>query len=86
MTDAAGIDAVLFDMDGTLLNSRQALLGAFHDATTEVLGAAFPVTKKDADRIIQLSAREVFPAPAEPPPAAAERAPASPAADATPRA
>jgi HAD superfamily hydrolase (TIGR01509 family) len=56
------LDAVLFDMDGTLLDSRQALLGAFHDATTEVLGAPFPTTKEDADRVIQLSAQDVFPA------------------------
>jgi HAD superfamily hydrolase (TIGR01549 family) len=62
MDDTVNIDTVLFDMDGTLLDSRDALLGAFHDATIEVLGAAFPVTKEDADRVIQLSARDVFPA------------------------
>ena len=33
----------MFDMDGTLLDSWDALLGAYHDATTEVLGAPFPV-------------------------------------------
>lgn len=56
------IDTVLFDVDGTLLNSQAALLGAFHDATTEVLGEAFPVTREDADRVIQMSSRDVFPA------------------------
>lgn len=56
------LDAVLFDMDGTLLDSRRALLAAFHDATTEVLGAPFPVSREDADRVIQLSSRDVFPA------------------------
>src|SRR4030081_3710904 len=61
MPNSAGLAAVLFDMDGTLLNSQQALLGAFRDATTEVLGAAFPITREDADRVIQLSARDVFP-------------------------
>ena len=62
MPNPSDLDTVLFDMDGTLLDSRQALLGAFRDATTEVLGAAFPVTREDADRIIQLSARDLFPA------------------------
>jgi HAD superfamily hydrolase (TIGR01509 family) len=62
MSESVGLAAVLFDMDGTLLDSRQALLGAFHDATTEVLGAPFPITREDADRIIQLSSRDVFPA------------------------
>jgi HAD superfamily hydrolase (TIGR01509 family) len=52
---------VLFDMDGTLLDSQQALLGAFRDATTEVLGAPFPVQREDADRVIQLSSKDVFP-------------------------
>lgn len=53
-------DTVLFDMDGTLLDSRGALLGAFHDATLEVLGERYPVTREDADRIIQLSSKQVF--------------------------
>ena len=61
MPDPAGLAAVLFDMDGTLLDSREALIGAYHDATTEVLGAPFPVTRADVDHIIQLSARDAFP-------------------------
>ncbi len=56
------VDAVLFDMDGTLLDSEAALLGAYRDATTEVLGTPFPDTRADADRIIQLRARDAFPA------------------------
>ena len=43
MVDAGRVDAVLFDMDGTLLNSWDALVGAYHDATEQVLGAPFPV-------------------------------------------
>jgi HAD superfamily hydrolase (TIGR01509 family) len=61
MPDPAGVDVVLFDMDGTLLDSQQALLGAFRDATTEVLGAPFPIEREDADRVIQLSSKDVFP-------------------------
>ena len=55
------IEAVMFDMDGTLLDSWDALLGAYHDATTEVLGAPLPTEREDIDRLIQLSARDAFP-------------------------
>jgi phosphoglycolate phosphatase len=56
------IEAVMFDMDGTLLDSWDALLGAYQDATTEVLGTPFPVERADIDHLIQLSARDAFPA------------------------
>ena len=52
----------MFDMDGTLLDSWDALLGAYQDATTEVLGTPFPVERADIDHLIQLSARDAFPA------------------------
>ena len=55
------IEAVMFDMDGTLLDSWEALLGAYHDATTEVLGAPTPVERAEVDELIQLSARDAFP-------------------------
>jgi len=55
------IEAVMFDMDGTLLDSWEALLGAYHDATTEVLGAPTPVERAEIDELIQLSARDAFP-------------------------
>ncbi len=51
----------MFDMDGTLLDSWDALLGAYHDATTEVLGAPPPIEREDIDHLIQLSARDAFP-------------------------
>jgi HAD superfamily hydrolase (TIGR01509 family) len=35
---------VLFDWDGTLVDTRAALLGAWHDVTEAVLGRRFPVT------------------------------------------
>lgn len=56
------VDAVMFDMDGTLLNSWDALVGAYHDATRQVLGAPYPVEPEDVDRIIQMRARDAFPA------------------------
>ncbi len=55
------VEAVMFDMDGTLLDSWDALLGAYQDATTEVLGKPFPVERADIDHLIQLSARDAFP-------------------------
>ena len=55
------IEAVMFDMDGTLLDSWQALLGAYQDATTQVLGKPFPVEREDVDHLIQLRARDAFP-------------------------
>ncbi|MEA2312749.1 MAG: phosphoglycolate phosphatase [Solirubrobacteraceae bacterium] len=52
----------MFDMDGTLLDSWQALLGAYQDATTQVLGAPSPTERDEIDHLIQLSARDAFPA------------------------
>lgn len=63
----------MFDMDGTLLDSWQALLGAYQDATTQVLGAPFPVERDDIDHLIQLRARDAFPALAGGDPALAGR-------------
>jgi pyrophosphatase PpaX len=60
MTPDATIDTVLFDMDGTLLDSWDALLGAYRDATWHVVGRRFPVDEADAIRVIQLGTREVF--------------------------
>jgi HAD superfamily hydrolase (TIGR01509 family) len=57
-TDA--IQAVVFDWDGTLMDSKSALLASYHQATTEVLGEAFPVEEADIDEIVQLRAKESF--------------------------
>jgi HAD superfamily hydrolase (TIGR01549 family) len=61
MTQRAPVDAVLFDMDGTLLNSWDALVGSYQEATRHVLGAPFPVERADIDHLIQLRARDAFP-------------------------
>lgn len=55
------VAAVLFDMDGTLLNSWDALLASYQDATREVLGVPAPTEPAEIDRIIQMRARESFP-------------------------
>lgn len=55
------IQAVVFDWDGTLMDSKAALLTSYHEATQQVLGRAFPVEPHDVDEIIQLRAAEAFP-------------------------
>lgn len=54
-------DAVMFDMDGTLVNSKIAIVQSYHDATTKIMGEAYPVEEEDIDRIIQLRGQETFP-------------------------
>ncbi|WP_346623722.1 HAD family hydrolase [Blastococcus montanus] len=53
--------AVLFDWDGTLVDSRQALLAAWHDVTSRVLGRAWPVEEDDIGVVLSRRGTEVFP-------------------------
>ncbi len=41
---ARSVDAALFDWDGTLVDSREALLAAWHESTEAVLGRRYPAT------------------------------------------
>lgn len=59
-TAQATIQAVVFDWDGTLMDSKSALLASYHQATTEVLGEPFPTAHEDIEEIVQLRARESF--------------------------
>lgn len=59
-TAQATIQAVVFDWDGTLMDSKSALLASYHEATTAVLGAPFPVEHEDVEQIVQLRAKESF--------------------------
>lgn len=54
-------DAVLFDWDGTLLDSREALLGAWHASTEEVVGRRFPSTAEEEAQVFTLSGAVLFP-------------------------
>jgi len=54
-------DAALFDWDGTLLDSREALLGAWHAATDEVVGRRFPVTAEEEELVFTLPGAHLFP-------------------------
>ncbi len=51
----------MFDMDGTLVNSQEAILASYHDATESILGERFPVEKEDVEKIIQMRGQESFP-------------------------
>jgi pyrophosphatase PpaX len=47
-------DAALFDWDGTLLDSREALLRAWHSATERVLGRRFPAGAEEEELVFTL--------------------------------
>lgn len=53
--------AALFDWDGTLLDSREALLDAWHGATEEVLGRRFPDGPEDERLVFTLGGADLFP-------------------------
>jgi pyrophosphatase PpaX len=54
-------DAVLFDWDGTLLDSREALLRAWHGASENVLGRRFPATPEEEHVIFTQPGSRAFP-------------------------
>jgi HAD superfamily hydrolase (TIGR01509 family) len=54
--------AVLFDWDGTLSDSRQVLLDAWHASTELVLGRRYPATPQDEDVVFTLPGAEIWPA------------------------
>lgn len=54
------LKAVLFDWDGTLVNSKDAILQSYRDSTTEHLGKPYPVTDEEVALIIPMRAQESF--------------------------
>jgi HAD superfamily hydrolase (TIGR01509 family) len=54
------IDAVLFDMDGTLLDSRTAIAETYRRATGAVLRKPFAAEGPALDHVLQLRASEAF--------------------------
>jgi HAD superfamily hydrolase (TIGR01509 family) len=54
------IHAVLFDMDGTLLNSRAAIAETYRRATGAVLRKPFAAAGPPLDHVLQLRASEAF--------------------------
>jgi HAD superfamily hydrolase (TIGR01509 family) len=53
--------AVVCDWDGTLLDSRAALLGAWHRATEQVLGRRFPATEDEEREVFTLPGSSIWP-------------------------
>lgn len=54
------VEAVAFDWDGTLVDSKRALLASYHATTIEILGAPFPTEDPDIERIVQMRGQESF--------------------------
>lgn len=55
------IAAALFDWDGTLSDSRETLLAAWHRSTVDVLGRRFPVGRSEEDIVFTLPGAEIWP-------------------------
>lgn len=60
-------EAVLFDWDGTLIDSGGLLLRCWHRVTTTVLGAPFPVTEPDRVKFLSMRGADSFPLLSEDP-------------------
>lgn len=63
MTDERGrwSAAALFDWDGTLVDSRRALLAAWHDVTEQHLGRRWPLEEDDVRLVLSRRGVEIFP-------------------------
>ncbi|MFR9806047.1 HAD family hydrolase [Pseudonocardia sp. RS010] len=56
-----GVDTVLFDVDGTLVDSRRAILDTYAEALRDVDGpTADPFAAHHPDRLLQIPAHRVF--------------------------
>lgn len=51
----------MFDMDGTLVNSRSAIVSSYRDASTQVLGEPRPTDEHEMEEILKLRGSEAFP-------------------------
>jgi HAD superfamily hydrolase (TIGR01509 family) len=60
-TAVGAITAVLFDWDGTLIDSRAALLAAWHESTEAVIGRRFPATVAEEREVFTLPGSEIWP-------------------------
>jgi HAD superfamily hydrolase (TIGR01509 family) len=54
------IEAVVFDWDGTLMDSKASIVDSYHEVTEKLLGRRFPVEPDDIDHIIQLRGQDAF--------------------------
>lgn len=62
MNDAQSskVEAVVFDWDGTVMDSKEAILATYRATTEELLGRPFPTEPEDVHRIIQMRGKESF--------------------------
>ena len=54
-------DAALFDWDGTLLDTGDALLAAWYEASEQVLGRRYPATEDEVRLVWTYGGRVIFP-------------------------
>ena len=54
--------AALFDWDGTLIDSRAALLTAWRESTSRVLGRSYPATPAEEDLVFTRPGGQIWPA------------------------
>jgi len=54
------INAILFDWDGTLVDSQAAIMASYRESTTEVLGKAYPSTPEEWVVVRPMRAQESF--------------------------
>jgi HAD superfamily hydrolase (TIGR01509 family) len=59
-SERSQVEAVVFDWDGTLMDSKEAILATYRATTTKLLGKPFPTEPEDIHQIIQLRAKESF--------------------------
>jgi pyrophosphatase PpaX len=57
----AALAAVLFDWDGTLIDSRDALLTAWRESTEQVLGRPYPDSQAEEDIVFTLPGVRIWP-------------------------
>jgi HAD superfamily hydrolase (TIGR01509 family) len=57
----AALAAALFDWDGTLIDSRDALLAAWRESTERVLGRSYPATQAEEDVVFTLPGLQIWP-------------------------
>jgi HAD superfamily hydrolase (TIGR01509 family) len=60
VTTLPPIEAVLFDWDGTLMNTKDALLQTYRDVSTQIYGDIHPSDPDEMNEVLQLRAREAF--------------------------
>lgn len=54
------VRAVVFDWDGTLMDSKSAIVATYRAVTAELLGRAHPDTPEEIDHVVQLRAQDAI--------------------------